>query len=96
MPKVILIGSQQCQWDIGGSMKPGGVPLELTDVEMKKHSDVIAEVLDKPKELSEEEKLFKLNKDEQIKMLQELGVKKIPRFEKDRVKAIIEARGVKK
>jgi len=43
MPKVVLIGSPQTQWNIGKTFRPGGVPIELTEEEIKKHKDVILE-----------------------------------------------------
>lgn len=53
MPNVILKGSQQCQWQIGGHSLPGGIPVELTDEELKNHKDVVLEVI-KDKKVKEE------------------------------------------
>lgn len=42
--------------------------------------------------LSEEESLYKLNKKEQTKILEDLGVEKIPKLEKDKVALILKLR----
>ena len=50
------------------------------------------EVKEEPKEVKHEwteETLFALNRDEQISMLLKMGVDKIPRYEKSRVKLIL-------
>ena len=100
MPFVILKGEQNRQWNIDGSMKPGGLPLHFTEAQVKKHKDVIERVLDeevkKPLEEPEvkkstEKELFAMNKEEQVKLLNELGITKIPRLEGSRVKAILGA-----
>jgi hypothetical protein len=106
MPIVILKGEQNRQWNIDGSMKPGGIPQYLTDAQVKKHQDIIERNLDDEVKKSEDKKisvdevdeqqlkekeLFALNKSEQIKLLNELGITKIPRLESGRVKAILEA-----
>lgn len=103
MSIVILKGNQQQQWDIDGSMKPGGIPVHFTEVQVEKHKDSIERILDdevkKPEEKKEETEIkkltekeaFALNKAEQVKLLNEFGITKIPLLEKGRVKAILEA-----
>ena len=94
MPKVTLIGSPQCQWDISGHMRPGGTIVDLTDAEFKKHNDIIDEVLDKssPSAVKYTAKELKdLKKSEQVKILNDFGIEKIPRYEDQRIDAILEA-----
>ena len=103
MPIVILKGQQNQQFDIDGSMKAGGVPHYFTEAQVKKHKEIISRILDdevkKPEEKKEEtevkklteKEIFALNKAEQIKILNEFGITKIPLLEKGRVKAILEA-----
>ena len=56
-------------------------------VKVSKKSEV------KPSEVYTESDLFALNKKEQTKMLNDLGVKKVPLLEKNRVKKILELQG---
>ena len=57
MPKVILKGTQQNQYQIGNRVLPGGTPVEMSDEELKKHKDVfymvVQEAKDKPAEKAE-------------------------------------------
>jgi len=55
MTKVILIGTPQCQWSIGGHMIAGGTTLDLSDSDIKKHKDVIQEVVKEVKEKPKKE-----------------------------------------
>jgi len=51
MEKVILKGSKATQWDLGNGFRDGGIPLELSDAEMKKAkaSNLIETIIsDKP------------------------------------------------
>ena len=102
MVKAILLGNQQCQWNISGHMLPGGVPQELTEEELIKHKDCIKEIIgkkeekleekvtEKPKKYTEKE-LFELSKDEQTEILKKFNIFPIPKSEKERVKAILMA-----
>lgn len=97
MVRAYLKGPAQCQWNIGGRFIHGAQWVDLTEQEIKKHSDVI-ETSDQPVVPLEEKvdikytesELFAMNKDEQTEILKGLGLK-VPRLEKDRVKAIMEA-----
>ena len=93
MVKVKLIGPRAAQWNIGKRFIQGESIVELTATEMKNHSDVIAETLDKVKKAKgyTEKELFDMKKDQQIKILKKLGIEEIPKYEKDRVAAILEA-----
>ena len=99
MAQVILKGSQQTQWNIGNRFICGGIKVELTDEEVSKHTDVILEIVGQKKETFKnneakkytEEQLFAMTKDEQIAILNSLGVTIIPKLEKARIKAILEA-----
>jgi len=44
MVKVVLLGSQQTQWQIGDRFLSGGCLVELTDEELKKHKDIIISI----------------------------------------------------
>jgi len=97
MPKVKLIGSPQTQWNIGNGFLPGGTILELTEEQVENHSDVILEIINNEKINTVEKKpmtekeLFELSKDEQVTLLKELGIEKIPKLEGGRVKALLKA-----
>jgi hypothetical protein len=63
MVKVILLGSQQTQWQIGNRFVCGGISVELTEEEIKNHKDVVASVegveqekviVEKPKKIKKE------------------------------------------
>lgn len=56
-----------------------------TEEELKDTRETVEE-----KEVLSEEELFKLNKKQQSEILKKLGVKEIPRLEKERVAMIIE------
>ena len=101
MPKVILVGSPQTQWQVNGRFLPGGTAIDVTEDDIKKHPDVISKRLDGPvieiKEAKIEvkkkftmEELFNMTKGEQVELLKKLGVEKIPKTEKDRVDLIVE------
>lgn len=98
MPKVILIGSPQTQWNIGDRFVNGGTTVELTDVEIKKHKDVIKEQIGKAAKQTEETIEPKLtekdylawNKAKQVEELTKLGIKPAS-LEADRVKQLMEA-----
>ena len=101
MPIVILKGSPQAQWNFDGSYKPGGTEIELTDSEIKKYKDCVAEVISekkpkiekvenvpKPKKVYTEEQLDKKGRTWQINFLKKNEV--VPaRKEKDRIKQIM-------
>jgi len=98
MTKVVLKGPSGCQWDLGEGFRDAGVPLELSTKELviAKRNKMIENELDtpkvEPKKVSNtEDELYAMNKDEQVALLKELGITTIPRLEKDRVKAILEA-----
>ncbi len=98
MPKVILIGTQQNQWNIGDSFKPGGLPIDLTDAEITKYKSIILENLDKPTKKPEvsqpktkvytKEEIDKKGRSWQINFLEKNNIKPA-RFEKDRIKQIL-------
>ncbi len=103
MPIVILKGNQSRLFDISGSMKPGGKPMVMSDTQIKKHKGVIERILDeevkKPSANADKDEVKKytkveliaMNKAEQIDLLNELKITKIPRLEAGRVNAILEA-----
>lgn len=65
----------------------------LSEVKEKPYSsDTIPStpILETEDEKWTEERLFSLRKSEQVDMLKKLGVKKIPKYEKDRVKKLLE------
>jgi len=98
MPKVILIGSPQTQWNIGDRFVSGNTPVELTDAEIKKHKDIVREIVgiipsvkQKPAEKKlTEEYFYGWNKVRQVKELEKLGIKPARR-EEGRVKQLMEA-----
>jgi len=81
--KVVLIGSPQTQWNIGNRFLPGGTELELSDAEVKKHSDCIYRKMEEPKtekvivkpktKKYTKEGLTAMNKAEQEVILKKLG-----------------------
>lgn len=104
MPKVILTGSPQCQWDIGGHMMPGGTPIELTAEEIKKHKSIVLEeiiegkveekkpVEIKPKKYGKEDLLL-ISEEKGISGLREIGKKFNVTFKtiNEGIKKILEA-----
>jgi len=64
MVKVVLLGSQQTQWQIGDRFLSGGCLVELTDEELKKHKDIIISIdgvektiVEKPKKKTPKKKV---------------------------------------
>jgi len=95
-----LKGPRAAQWNVGGRFLQGEGTFDLSEKELKDHQDVIEELIEvaeEPKEIVEEPEKFNekdlkaLNKEEQVIILNKLGIEKIPRFEKGRIKAIMEA-----
>jgi hypothetical protein len=99
MTKIRILGSPQKQIQVGNHFVAGQTVLDLDDKELKEYDGfyMVEETnkTDKPKEPKAkkytEKQLYKLNKLEQIEILKELGVEKIPRLEKGKVNAILEA-----
>lgn len=85
------------------SLKEGTFGIKIDGIEVNRDNIKQFEIgAKKAKEIKSEEEpkveskkftekaLFKLNKAEQVEMLKALGVKKVPRFERSRVKKILE------
>lgn len=94
--KVILKGPTSCAWHLDGTFICGGVERDLTAKQVKEAeaSNLIEEYIDKKtvkktKKYTEKE-LFDMNKAEQVKILEKLGLKPA-RKESERVKQILEA-----
>jgi len=99
MIRVILKGSPATQWQLGKGMKAGGTILKLTDEEIAKaesvnlieaYVDGKKEIIKEAKKIYTEKELFDKDKKKQIEILNKFGITKIPRYEKGRVKAILE------
>lgn len=79
----------------GGQLEDIGEEEEETQLEypeVVQDEDIVvedAEEVEEDKPEWNEKSLFALRRDEQVKMLYSLNAKKIPRFEKDRVKLIL-------
>lgn len=72
--------------EIGPGMLKG---ITGVTVNVKKEDKPVEKVEVKPKYT--EKQLFDMKKDEQVKLLKELGISKIPNLEKDRVSKILES-----
>lgn len=105
MPKVILIGSPQTQWNIGNKYLPGGTTVDILESEMKKHKDIVLKVIDQKedeivtvnmedtKKRYTEKELFDMKKAEQVDIIKSMTDDKIPSKEEDRVKLILKLQG---
>ena len=100
MMKVLLKDYSKI-YQINGKNLRGGMIHELSDAEIKKHKDIIMTEIkeEKPKKSEKkyaEKELYDKTKDQQLKIIDKLGIEPSKknnnlRYEKDRVKAIMEA-----
>lgn len=101
MTKVKLKGRPGCSWDLKvAGFVPAAQVIDLSRDELKEAeaSDLIDEYIDKKPiktvtktKIYTEKELFDMNAKEQTALLNKLGITKIPRLEKDKVKAILGA-----
>ena len=103
MVKIKLKGGPETQYQIGDSFVAGGSIVDLSESLIKKHKDIVLERLEKsesnipikePVKKRTKTQIKNLDKEEQIELLKNLGVKEIPRLEKDRVDAILKAQEI--
>jgi len=94
--KVKIKGNHRTQFEINGHFYSGGTVMEVDNTLFSKHNDVFEKKEEKKKQeqsskkkVYTEKELFALNKAEQVKILKSYGVKKIPKYEKTRVKKIL-------
>ena len=98
MTKVILKGRKGCFYDLGINNIPAGQVIDLCASELKEaeKDNLIEEYIDKkpikktPTKAYTEKEFFDMNKDEQVKRIEKLGLKPASK-EADRVKQLLEA-----
>lgn len=94
MTRVYLKGSPAVQWQFPKGQRAGSTCIDLTidEIEFAKKNNLIESYIDEPpKKIYTGEELLLKTKDEQLELLKELGIDKIPRLEKERVKAILDS-----
>jgi len=98
MVKIRILGDPQTQHQIGNHFVAGQTVRDVSKEELKNYKGFY--VLEgEPSEISKtpkskkytEKELYDMNKAKQVEILNKLKVEKIPRLEKGRVEAILEA-----